>query len=295
MELFFDYLPSGPMEEAWGLHVSAYGQGVIAPRQPYPPAGHPSGHDFSWREGRVLSALQVVLISKGQGVFETRTSGPIRVRPGSCFLVLPGVWHRYRPDPAKGWTEHWVELNGRIVEEWLRSGLLEMASPVIVPPAQLNLRAEFQSLIKIARAKRPGYRPVLAAKAWAILSAIVAEASVSSSHPPNPDLQATHHLLSQQMTEGISMADIARCLSMSYSTFHRQFRKATGLSPKHYAEQMRLAHAQQLLASTRLGLKEIAARLHYSSPFHLSRQFKLRYGMAPTQWRRKQREDFGRG
>lgn len=286
-KVVFDYLPGGPREEAWSFQVSAFGESTISPHQAYPPTGHPSDHAFSWNEGRILSSLQVVFISKGKGSFETKISGWHPVNPGHCFLILPGVWHRYRPDPAIGWTEHWFELSGRLLEEWLRQGLLETASPIILARNTAELAAEFRTFGKIALRKDAGYRPVLAAKALSILTSLLAEVPDSAENSYSWDLEKAHRLLRQHLSEKLSMHDIARRLSVSYPTFLRQFRSETGMSPKQYAEQMRLAHAQQLLSSTSLGLKEIAARLHYSSAFHLSRQFKLKFGTPPSVWRKE--------
>lgn len=283
MKVDFDYLPCGPREEAWGWHVSALGHGTIARRQPYPPPGHPADHAFSWEKGRVLSAMQVVLISAGGGTFESKEGGVQRVRPGTCFLILPGIWHRYRPTPATGWTEHWFELDGRLVGEWLREGVLETTSPVVQLRKRGALLPELRQLQETARQKAPGYRPVLAAQALGILTAVLAEAPLAEDY--SHALQTSHHLLHRHVTERLPIREIARQLSLSYPTFHRQFREATGLSPKQYAEQIRQAQAEQLLASTHLSIKEIAARLHYHSAFHFSRQFKLRRGVSPLGWR----------
>ena len=284
MKVAFDYLPCGPREEAWGWHVSALGHGTIRRGQPYPPPGHPADHAFSWEKGRVLSALQVVFLSEGSGTFESRISGVQRVRPGTCFLILPGIWHRYRPDPATGWTEHWFELDGRLVAEWLRSGVFETASPVVHLPKRAALLAEFRLLQEAALRKNPGYRPVLATKALGLLTTILAEAPLPAETYSHA-LQTSHHLLHRHVTEKLPIREIARQLALSYPTFHRQFREATGLSPKQYAEQIRHAQAEQLLAASTLSIKEIAARLGYHSAFHFSRQFKIRRGMAPSLWR----------
>ncbi len=78
---------------------------------------------------------------------------------------------------------------------------------------------------------------------------------------------------------------IARDLGVCYPTLHRHFNAETGLSPKQYFEQVRLARAAELLTASRLSIKEIAASLGYYSAFHFSHHFKLNKGMAPSIWR----------
>jgi AraC-like DNA-binding protein len=50
---------------------------------------------------------------------------------------------------------------------------------------------------------------------------------------------------------------------------------------------LRVRRAESLLRNTPMTLKEIAERLGYSSPFHLSKEFKKQTGIAPDAWRRK--------
>jgi hypothetical protein len=95
-------------EDAWGIHLSAIGHTAITAGQEYPPRRHPSGRAFAWERGRVLPALQLVLIRSGRGEIEW-TRERHRIAAGQGFLLLPGQWHRYRPDPATGWEEDWFE------------------------------------------------------------------------------------------------------------------------------------------------------------------------------------------
>lgn len=101
---YFDYFPAGPHEEAWTVHVSSVGHACIKAGHPYPPPKHPHDRDFTWDRGRVLSALQLVAVSKGHGIFEWRT-GATEIHAGDVLVLQPGVWHRYRPAAESGWTE----------------------------------------------------------------------------------------------------------------------------------------------------------------------------------------------
>jgi hypothetical protein len=106
------YLVKPPESEAWGIAVTGCGRQTCPAGSPYPPAGHPADHHFSWANGRVLGAGQIVFIAEGRGVFESRATGRVDVPAGTALVVLPGVWHRYAPDPETGWTEQWIELQG---------------------------------------------------------------------------------------------------------------------------------------------------------------------------------------
>jgi transcriptional regulator GlxA family with amidase domain len=71
---------------------------------------------------------------------------------------------------------------------------------------------------------------------------------------------------------------------VSHLTLYQKFKQATGLAPKEYAREIRLARAEDLLAGSDLSVKEITGRLGYYSASHLSLEFKKARGKAPSQW-----------
>src|SRR5206468_3667841 len=102
--------------------VTAAGFTRVKPGMAYPPLRHPLDRLFTWSTGRVLNVYQVVYITAGSGSFESQAD-PRRILPisaGNAFVLFPGVWHRYSPDPAVGWVENWIELRGEAVDRLLR-------------------------------------------------------------------------------------------------------------------------------------------------------------------------------
>ncbi|MEI9997952.1 MAG: AraC family ligand binding domain-containing protein [Verrucomicrobiota bacterium] len=100
---YFDYFPVAPKLKAWGLYATGFGAVHVPPGAPYPPPGHPGRHAFDWERGRVLGEYQIVYLHKGRGAFESARTKRRPLRAGMAFLLFPGVWHRYRPDPRTGW------------------------------------------------------------------------------------------------------------------------------------------------------------------------------------------------
>ena len=83
-----------------------------------------------------------------------------------------------------------------------------------------------------------------------------------------------------------SLEQLARKINMSVSSLSHRFKKNTGLSPAQYALQFRLECAFLLLALDTPGIENIAEKCGFANRYHLSRQFKKQYGMAPAQMRR---------
>ena len=80
---------------------------------------------------------------------------------------------------------------------------------------------------------------------------------------------------------------LARQVNMSVSSLSHRFKKATGFTPAQYALQFRLEYALiQLSDAGGPDIETIAELCGFSSRYHLSKQFKKQYGMAPGQMRR---------
>lgn len=75
-------------------------------------------------------------------------------------------------------------------------------------------------------------------------------------------------------------------LHQNYSTLSGLFSEAQGITIERFAILQRVEKVKELLVYDELSLKEIAFRLNYSSPAHLSAQFKQVTGMPPGEFKR---------
>ncbi|MFC1462508.1 helix-turn-helix domain-containing protein [Verrucomicrobiota bacterium] len=80
--------------------------------------------------------------------------------------------------------------------------------------------------------------------------------------------------------------ELARVACLSPAQFHVVFRELIGKTPGEYLCELRLRHAQQLLITTALQVKEIACRCGYEDPFVFCRFFRRSCGHTPTDYRR---------
>jgi len=197
------------------------------------------------------------------------------------FLLPPGYWHRYRPDPETGWTEEWLELRGPTVDAWLGNGILDVA-PVHVNRSAAFWR-RFTELHTVCLAHPLGYRAIASGLAMTLLASVISQ-RLSSARANKPNLPELARQARELLRQGRDVKSVAQTLGVSYLTLYRKFRQATGLAPKEYAREIRLARAEDLLAGTDLSIKEIAARLGYHSASHLSLEFKKARGKSPSQW-----------
>jgi AraC-like DNA-binding protein len=288
---FFRYVVATPGAEHWGAVVTGGGRFTARPHHPYPPRGHPPDHRFTWENGRVLGAFQVVYVAEGRGEFEARSTGRVPVGSGTALLLFPGTWHRYRPAEDTGWLEQWVEIGGPLLERMLRAGIFSPERPVIAVSRVLELEARIESLHGLVSRQPTGDAPELAAQALSLLSLL--HASEQGRDRPRSVVSAVEQakrIMEEASGRPVSMPALARSLGVAYSYFRREFRLRTGISPRQYLLRIRMQRAQRMLGSSGDSLKQVADRLGFSSAYHLSSAFKAAFGVAPSHWRRRKLE-----
>lgn len=83
----------------------------------------------------------------------------------------------------------------------------------------------------------------------------------------------------------LRVADLARHVGMSESSFAHAYPRLIGESPHRSILRLKIEAAKRLLFEDRLRVKETAQRLGFSSEFHFSRAFKRLEGVAPRHYR----------
>jgi len=287
LQTFFRYFPVSDRDRLWGLYLTTAGESRIPPGSSYPPGGHPGGYHFDWRRGRVLREYQFVYISAGQGVLETARSR-WRIASGQAFILFPGLWHRYRPDPRIGWSEHWVGCDGPVVRSLVRNRFFSARRPVVRVAEEDLLLGAFSSVMEAARAGRPALQQVASGAALYIMSLIYSARQPGQEGTRNVT-RAVHeamHRMADPAQPAPPLPELAHRLGVSYTWFRRMFAHHTGLSPHQYRLQVRLGRARTLLSETALSVKEVAFRCGFESEHYFSRLFRRKTGVAPGRWRR---------
>lgn len=93
---------------------------------------------------------------------------------------------------------------------------------------------------------------------------------------------ATMH---ENLSEPITIDDMARSAMFSKFHFTRIFQRVTGVSPGRFLSALRLRQAQRLLVSTSLNVADISQQVGYSSVGTFSSRFSRSVGMSPTAYR----------
>jgi AraC-like DNA-binding protein len=284
---YFKYLNITPLEEKWGMYITTVGYSKIDPNADYPSQEHPLSHHLTWNQGRVLNEHHIVFISKGQGKYESTGTRPSDVVAGTCFLLYPGVWHRYKPDLQSGWEEYWVGFDGYYIEQLMGNGFFDRKNPFVYLGLNKDILILFRDLIETVHTSFPGYHQQIAGITLRILGVIN---NVALNHEYDNDpigrlVAKAKFMIQESFEHSIDMEKLAHDLPMGYSSFRKAFKRFTGESPNQYHLNLRLNRAKDLLTSTVLNINEIACQTGFESVFYFSKLFKKKNGVSPKYYR----------
>jgi AraC family transcriptional regulator len=105
---------------------------------------------------------------------------------------------------------------------------------------------------------------------------------------PGHRLRVVKHYIEENLGKPIALHELAGLACVSVRHFERAFRQSLGVPPHRYVLERRVSAARDLLLTyPNLPIEEIARKLGFSSPSHLSAAFSRRMGCSPATFRRQ--------
>lgn len=89
-------------------------------------------------------------------------------------------------------------------------------------------------------------------------------------------------LIRDKYSKSLSVADVARSVGMSVSSFHHHFKVITESTPLQYQKNIRLLEAKRLLISEGESVTLTALKVGYESPNQFSREYLRKFGSPPS-------------
>jgi AraC-like DNA-binding protein len=80
----------------------------------------------------------------------------------------------------------------------------------------------------------------------------------------------------------VNIEQLAKLVNMSVTSFHRQFKGVTGMSPLRYQKTLRLQEARRLMLAAILDAGQAGRRVGYTSASQFTREYGRFFGMTPT-------------
>jgi AraC-like DNA-binding protein len=154
------------------------------------------------------------------------------------------------------------EMDTDLMEAWLR--LLKLTqNPKDIPALAPAYEREIL------------YRVLRGPQGWYLRQLGLRESSFSK-------ITQTVKWLRAHYRQTIDIREIASKSGMAINTFHRQFKKATGLSPIQFQKQLRLLEARNLIAHHGSAVANAAYQVGYQSPSQFNREYSRFFGASPA-------------
>ena len=284
------YMLATERDLKWGLTVSTVGYEEIAPGDPYPTKGHADGYYFNIEKGRVLNEYQLLYNPEGEGVFESAHCPQTKIKAGDMFLLFPGEWHTYHPNPRVGWKSHWIGFKGRNMDDRVKAGFLTPEKPIYHVGYSAIIEGLYRRAFAAAREEAAYSQQEMAGLVNHLIGKMYSlerNIELSRNQQQVDMIDKARWRIRESLESEITIQGIAEELGVSYSNFRKLFKEYTGLSPATYQQELRLLRAKELLSTTDLSIKEIAYRLNFESPDYFSAKFKAKMGIKPSEVKAK--------
>lgn len=103
----------------------------------------------------------------------------------------------------------------------------------------------------------------------------------------DPRVEIVLSLIQERYGETLTLQAFSSEVHLTREHLCRLFKAETGVSPLKYLKTVRLEKGKELLENTLMSVKEITHKVGVNDQSHFVRDFKIFYGVTPTQHRSK--------
>jgi AraC family transcriptional regulator of arabinose operon len=235
----------------------------------------------------------------------------VTIEPGDLVVIAPGAVQHYRAAPGgPPWGYWWAHFQPRTAWfSWLR--LPELAPGFSLTrlgtgdrlqeavgafervhrnATKATVHAPEGRVVETPRSRTGIFATELALNAIEeilLLAAVVHEQR--RAQVLDPRIQQVLDRIVADPARPVTVAELARDVSLSASRLSHLFRSEVGDSIVNVVLAVRLRKAASLLEFSDRAVGRIAADAGFSSPYYFSRQFHARYGLSPSAYRARVR------
>ena len=224
--------------------------------------------------GRVLSEYQIVYVTKGHGLFST-ASREYEVVPGCIFLLFPGKFHRYHPDPETGWDESWVGFRGPLADTLCVEKVISEEDPFFEVGLDSTFLALLDQIFLAVKREDPSFQARAGASIFMLIAEIVSSSQRSAFRSRSGQLvEQAKFAMHENVYDTIDLVELCKKIGTSPSHLGFEFKAYTGMTPYQYFINIKINKAKEFLQTKELSIKEIAFRLGFQDQYYFSRLFK---------------------
>jgi AraC-like DNA-binding protein len=234
---------------------------------------------------RFAVGLQLTLA--GWGHFSGDGGEPQKVSPGTLILVRdPSPHHFCLPKESSGWTFAWIAIR----HPYLKARLAKraaIAGPLLDLAPDGVLASSFLRLVRSAIEK--DFRDPLEVEMALVEFTLTFERWTQQMRDSVPQdqrlIEQVRARIEAKLPEAIEVRALAAEFGMSRSHFSHFFRKRTGMTPAHFAAEIRVQRATNMLIETAVPLKAIAGACGFANANHFCKVFRRFRQLSPATFR----------
>ncbi|MGB0581813.1 MAG: helix-turn-helix domain-containing protein [Limisphaerales bacterium] len=253
-----------------------------------------AGHLISGRDYKKVHpnypGHKLLLCLRGSGF--VRVNGrDWAVNQGDLAWIFNDNENAHWPVDGSPWEMLWIRVVGPHLEEIYRV-MTTVGSPVFTGINARKTESSFKRVFKILDTRPIAMEAAIHAEVAQILKLLF-----EARHDANPTAQSEIpqslrkplEAMRLRFNEQLTVEELAQMAAMSVSSFHRQFKAATGTSPIDWLKRERINQARKRLLETDLTIAEIADQTGYYDQFYFSKDFKRMTKLSPTEYRQRER------
>ena len=231
-------------------------------------------------------------IISGKGMLESSDAGKqthyYDLHAGQGFLICPTQINHYHADSVEPWEYTWIEFDGLRVKEALDLAGLTIDQPVFRATSH-EAGDRLRDLMLHIVDHGDSSELHLTGYGFLFLDQLVAASATrrekGGKRVRDFYLREAMNYIEQHYQEDISIESIAAFCGLDRSYFSKIFHESMGKTPQEFLLTYRMTKACQLLKSTRMPIRDIAASVGYPDQLHFSRAFHTYIGVSPRDWR----------
>ncbi|NQZ59118.1 MAG: helix-turn-helix transcriptional regulator [Lentisphaeraceae bacterium] len=231
-------------------------------------------------------AFQFTLSGQGYFSFEGKRQ-LVPAGKGFFFNTCDHGWeYGYPEESREAWEFMYLEFSGDAMialqrEMTQRHGFifdLSLDSPFIMQLQQYRRSSWTSETISAGQS---------AAIVYALINELYRQLDANTNGAENALISKAASLVSNHLERSLSAEDLAQQLGVSREHMSRVFRQLLNMSPLHYIRQQKIDYACRLLETSKMNIKEIAARCGFSSDIVFNNSFKKEKNITPGRYRRE--------
>jgi AraC-like DNA-binding protein len=234
------------------------------------------GDSFGRKDSSVFS---VNLVTYGSAVFE-QDGVSYAVGCGEVFMPRKGCNHHFRTGPEGFLHKRFMLIDGPLLGLYLRTMELDTADR-LVPRSGQYLAGLFREAYRVMQGKGPAFSARLSQIAFAVLLHL--GESAAPEHPR--EIRRIIEYMKRHLDTPLELRGLCDKAGISMRQCNRLFRRHLTTTPMAFFAGQRISWAVNLLESTPMSIKEIAAVVGFDDPLYFSTAFRRHIGLSPQQYR----------